>query len=94
MQLPVLPYLQNPLTILIQEHLNYTEYHKMKIVEINCETGEEIVRDATKAEKDDAKLIKEKFEAQEAEAEAKEAQRRAIADRLGLTAEELQVLLG
>jgi len=35
-----------------------------------------------------------KYEAAQAEAEAKEAQRKAIADRLGLTAEELKVLLG
>jgi hypothetical protein len=34
----------------------------MKIVEVNCETGEEIIREATKAEKDDAKTRKEQFE--------------------------------
>jgi hypothetical protein len=64
----------------------------MKIMEINCETGEEVLREATKAEKDEAKLRKEKFEAQEVEAEAKAVQRQAILDRLGLTSEEAALL--
>ncbi len=80
--------------IFIQEHLNYTEYHKMKIVEINCETGEEILREATKAEKDDAKIRQQIVADREAEAEAKEAARQAILDRLGLTADEAKLLLG
>ena len=49
------------------------------------------------AEKDNAKFIKEKKEKlalAKAEAEAKTAARQAIADRLGLTADELAVLLG
>jgi hypothetical protein len=66
----------------------------MKIVEINCETGEEIIREATKAEKDEAKARQQKVEAQEAEAKAKEAARQAILDRLGLTADEAKLLLG
>lgn len=65
-------------------------------VVIDVLTGErtETERDETPEEKklreDWAKQVK----AELAEAEAKEAQRQAIADRLGLTAEELQVLLG
>jgi len=66
----------------------------MKIVEINCETGEEIIREATKAEKDEAKARLEKLAEIQAEAEAKEAQRQAIFDRLGLTADEAKLLLG
>jgi len=66
----------------------------MKIVEINCATGEETIREATKAEKDAAKLRKEQFEAELIEAETKAAARQAILDRLGLTADEAKLLLG
>jgi hypothetical protein len=66
----------------------------MKIVEINCETGEETIREATKAEKDDAELRKEQFEADQAEAEAKETAKAAILNRIGLTADELKTILG
>jgi hypothetical protein len=70
----------------------------MKIIERthNVETGEivDIERDETAADK----KAREAFEAEvakaQAEAEAKAAQRQAIADRLGLTADELAVLLG
>jgi hypothetical protein len=70
----------------------------MKIIErtFNAETGEtiDIERDETAAEK----KIKEKRESEiakaQAEVDAKAAARQAIADRLGLTADELQVLLG
>jgi hypothetical protein len=70
----------------------------MKIIEkeFNAETGQETIteRDETAAEK----KIREAFEAEiakaQAEAEAKAAARQAIAERLGLTADELQVLLG
>lgn len=83
------------------EQFMSTEAHKEKIMKIiekefNVQTGEETIieRDETAAEK----KIREKFEKElaekQTEAEAKAAQRKAIADRLGLTAEELQVLLG
>lgn len=53
----------------------------------------------TKKEFEDGLANAEKWQAEEAEAktaeaEAKTAQRQAIADRLGLTAEELKLLLG
>jgi hypothetical protein len=70
------------------------EYHKMKIAEINCETGEETIREATNAEKEDAKSRKEQFEAEQAEAEAKAATRAALLTRLGITEEEARILLG
>ena len=57
-------------------------------------TDEIIDREMTVAE---YKIHQEKiakYEKQQAEAEAKATQRQAIAERLGLTAEELQVLLG
>jgi len=66
----------------------------MKIVEINCETGEEIIREATKAEKDEAKARMIRLAELEAEAAAKQSAKQAIADRLGLTADELKLLLG
>lgn len=70
----------------------------MKITEkiVDITTGEETIieREQTSAE------IKEKQKAEKeiatliAQAEAKETERQAIADRLGLTADELAVLLG
>lgn len=67
---------------------------KPQIKEYNCETGIETIRDATNAEI--AQMAKDKadFEERKAEAEAKEAQRQAILDRLGLTANEAKILLG
>jgi hypothetical protein len=61
---------------------------------INCETGETIERELNKAEKDQQKIdevVHLEVNAQEA---AKKAQRLAIAERLGLTADELKTLLG
>jgi uncharacterized protein YdaU (DUF1376 family) len=75
------------------------EYHKMtkskiQLKEFNCESGEEFVRDATTEEI--AQIAKDKANAQarQAEADAKEAKRQAILDRIGLTADELQTILG
>ena len=72
--------------------------HNMKIIEkeFNVETGEETIteRDETAAEtKARLDRIKE-IAAVQAEAETKATARQAIADRLGLTADELKVLLG
>ena len=65
---------------------------------VNCETGEEIVRELNKAEKDQQKIDEAKsLEAKaiaDAEANAKEAARQAILDRLGLTADEAKLILG
>ncbi len=70
------------------------EYHKMKIAEVNCETGEQIIRDATKAELAQAKLDAQLVANELAEAEAKETAKAAILDRIGLTADELKTILG
>ena len=76
----------------------YMEYHKMtkpQIKEYNCETQEEIIRDATDAEI--AQMAKDKAEAdaQIAQAEAK-AQAKAAAEgklaALGLTTDDLRAL--
>ena len=70
----------------------------MKIIEkeFNALTGEETIteRDETAAEKKAREKSQAKFAQLQAEAEAKATARQAIADRLGLTADELQVLLG
>jgi hypothetical protein len=73
------------------------EYHKMtkpQIKEYNCETGEEIVRDATAAEITQMELDAANEAAIKAEAEAKATQRQALLTRLGITEEEARILLG
>ena len=66
---------------------------KPQVKIVNCETGEEIVRDATAAEIAQMEIDAENRKARIAEAEAKVAQRQAILDRLGLTSEEAALLL-
>ena len=70
----------------------------MKIIEkiFDIQTGEETVieRDETAVETKSREALQKAAKAREAEAKAKEAARQAIAERLGLTADELQVLLG
>jgi len=70
----------------------------MKITEkiYDVTTGEETVveRDETAAEKKSREKREKEIAVAIAEAEAKVAQRQAIADRLGLTDDELKVLLG
>jgi hypothetical protein len=72
--------------------------HKMKIIEktFNVETNEETIveREETTAEKKAREKRQTELAVQLAETEAKAVKRQAIADRLGLTADELQVLLG
>ena len=67
---------------------------KKQVTEFNCETGETIVRDFTADELAAYKLDEELTAQQEIQAEAKAAQRQAILDKLGLTADEAQLLLG
>jgi hypothetical protein len=70
----------------------------MKIIERNhnIETGEivDTERNETTIEKKEREFIEAQFAKEQAEAEAKAAARQAIADRLGLTADELAILLG
>ena len=61
---------------------------------INCETGEETLRELNKAEKDQQKLDEAAIKTANTEAEAKAVAKQAIANRLGLTADELKLLLG
>ena len=70
----------------------------MKIIEkeFNALTGEETIteRDETTDEKKAREARAKQIAAQLAEAQAKAEARQAIADRLGLTADELKLLLG
>jgi hypothetical protein len=66
----------------------------LQIKIVNCETGEEIIRDATAEEIVQIELDAAEAEAQKSAADAKVTQREAILDRLGLTADELQTILG
>jgi hypothetical protein len=61
---------------------------------VNCETGEETLRELTKAEKDQQKIDEAAEKAIKAEAEAKETAKAAILDRIGLTSDELKTILG
>ena len=70
----------------------------MKIIEkeFNALTGEETIteRDETAAEKKSREARAKEVAAELAEAESRSAQRQVIADRLGLTADELKLLIG
>jgi len=70
----------------------------MKIIEkiFDIQTGEEtfVERDETAAEVKSREALQKLAVARQAEAEKQATARQAIADRLGLTADELQVLLG
>jgi hypothetical protein len=67
---------------------------KPQVKIVNCETGEEIVRDATDAEIAQIELDAANAAAAKAEAEAKAAEKQALLDRLGITADEAKLLLG
>ena len=67
---------------------------KPQVKIVNCETGEEIVRDATADEIAQMELDAANAAAAKSEAEAKATAKAAILDRIGLTADELQTILG
>jgi hypothetical protein len=60
---------------------------------VNCETGEITDRELNKAEKDQQKVDEITIQAGEAEAEAKAQAKAALLAKLGITAEEAQLLL-
>ena len=66
---------------------------KPQIKEYNCETGEEIVRDATDAEIAQIELDAANEAARKAEAEAKATAKAALLERLGITQDEANLLL-
>ena len=67
---------------------------KPQIKIVNCETGEEIVRDANADEIAQMKLDAAGEETRKAEVQANAQAKAAILDRLGLSADELQTILG
>jgi len=67
---------------------------KPQIKIVNVETGEEIVRDATAEEIAQMELDAALAETKKVEAQAKETAKAAILDRIGLTADELKMILG
>jgi len=67
---------------------------KPQVKIVNCQTGEEIVKDATAAQIAQMKLDAINDEARKVAEAEKETQRQAILDRLGLTADEAKLILG
>ena len=67
---------------------------KKPIVRIYTGNGEFIDREMNDTEFAQHQIDVANYQAEKAEAEAKEAQRQAILDRLGLTSEEAKILLG
>jgi len=67
---------------------------KPQVKIVDCTTGEEIIRDANAEEIAQLNANKIAFENAKVEAEAKEAAKAAILDRIGLTADELKTILG
>ena len=69
-----------------------------KMVEVNCTTNEVIEREMTKLELDAEKKLQKELSDKNAIAEQieldKQLQRQTIAERLGLTIDELKILLG
>jgi hypothetical protein len=68
--------------------------NKPQVKIVNCETGEEIVRDATAEEITEMEFDAALAETKKAEAQAKAIAKAAILDRIGLTADELKTILG
>jgi len=70
----------------------------MKIIEriFNAETGEtvDIERDETAAEKKEREISQKQAAIAKAETDAKNAEKQALLDRLGITADEAKLLLG
>ena len=67
---------------------------KPQIKIVNCETGEEIVRDATAQEIAQMEIDADNATARKAEAEAKATAKAALLEQLGITAEQAKLLLG
>jgi hypothetical protein len=67
---------------------------KLQVKEVDCTTGEEIVRDATAQEIAQMELDAADSATRKAEAQARAAEKQALLDRLGITADEAKLLLG
>lgn len=60
---------------------------------VNCETGEETLRELNKAEKDQQKIDEATQATQRAEAEARATAKAALLEKLGINADEAKLLL-
>jgi len=67
--------------------------NKPQVKIVNCETGEEIVRDATVAEIAQMELDATNAQTRKAEAEAKATAKATLLSKLGITEEEAKLLL-
>ena len=67
---------------------------KPQVKIVNAETGEEIIRDANAEEIAQMEIDADNAVTRKAEVDAKETAKAAILDRIGLTADELQTILG
>jgi hypothetical protein len=67
---------------------------KPQVKIVDCETGEEIIRDANADEIADIEARQAAQAVLKAEVEAKETAKAEILDRIGLTADELKTILG
>jgi hypothetical protein len=61
---------------------------------VNAETGEEIIRDANAEELAQMEIDAAEAAAKKAAAKAKAAEKQVLLERIGLTADELQTILG
>jgi uncharacterized protein (UPF0371 family) len=66
---------------------------KLQIKEYNCQTQEEIIRDASNAEIEQMAKDKAEADAKKAEADAKAEAKTALLNKLGITADEAKLLL-
>lgn len=66
---------------------------KPQVKILNCESGEEIVRDANAEEIAQIELDEANYKARAAAAKAKETAKAALLSKLGITAEEARLLL-
>ena len=66
---------------------------KPQVKIVNCETGEEIIRDANAEELAQMELDAANVQARQAEAEAKATAKAALLTQLGITAEQAKLLL-
>jgi cyanate lyase len=84
------------MVVLETQHYSYMEVHNMKIKEkiVNVKTGEETTfeREMTPEEIAQMEEAEAMAAAEIAEAQAKEAARQAVLDKLGLTADEVAAL--
>ncbi len=64
------------------------------VIDINTQTGEKIEREMTAAELKQWELDNEESKKNELEKAAKAAQKSALLERLGITADEAKILLG